>query len=170
MMTNTQENFLLRLEEHKKILFKVANAYCGNATERADLEQEIVAQLWRSFARYDDRYRFSTWMYRVALNVAISFSRSAARRNRTLLPADDALLEMQPAPPGSAEREEEVRRLYGAISRLGDLDRALILLHLDGHRHQDIAEILGITESNVGTKIGRLKRRLRDLLQSENPT
>ena len=110
MTTSTQERFVLLLQEHKKIIYKVANAYCGNADYRADLEQEIMAQLWRSFERYDDRYRFSTWMYRVALNVAISFSRSAARRTRTLLPAAEALLEMQPAPPGSHQAPRDSPR------------------------------------------------------------
>ncbi|HZF13259.1 MAG TPA: RNA polymerase sigma factor, partial [Thermoanaerobaculia bacterium] len=77
-----QDRFLALLDEHKKILYKVAGSYCRNPADREDLVQEMVVQLWRSFDRYDESYRFSTWMYRIALNVAISFYRSESRRSR----------------------------------------------------------------------------------------
>lgn len=151
-----QERFLLLLEEHKKILFKVAGSYCRNPSDRQDLAQEIVVQLWRSFGRYDDRQRFSTWMYRIALNVAISFYRSESRRTRSLVPAEGFILEI-----ADAEPDENLRLLRQLIDQLDELDRALIILYLDGNRHDTIAEVLGISETNVGTKIGRIKQRLR---------
>src|SRR5437762_119485 len=94
-MTNAprQERFQLLVDEHRKILYKVAGLYCRDAADRQDLAQEIVVQLWRSFDRYDERRRFSTWMYRIALNVAISFHRSESRRRRHVVPAGDDLLE-----------------------------------------------------------------------------
>src|SRR3954471_23114629 len=95
-MTDTlrQDRFLARLDEHKKILYKVAASYCRSPADRPDLVQEIVVQLWRSFDRYDERFRFSTWMYRIALNVAISFYRGEARRSRNTVPAEDSILEI----------------------------------------------------------------------------
>jgi len=156
-----QDEFLILLDEHKKILFKVASSYCWNPADREDLVQEMVLQLWRSFDRYDDRQRFSTWMYRVALNVAISFYRSETRRSRTIVPADGSILEIAAEVPESAAWEDDLRLLRQFIEQLGELDRALVILYLDGNRHDTIAEILGISETNVGTKIGRIKQRLR---------
>lgn len=157
--TDRQDRFLTLLEEHKKILYKVASSYCRNPADRPDLVQEITAQLWRSFGRYDERLRFSTWMYRIALNVAISFYRGEARRSRNTVPAEESILELVAG--GEPEPDENLRLLQGFIEQLDELDRALILLYLDGNRHDAIAEILGISETNVGTKISRIKARLR---------
>jgi len=165
--TGGQERFLSLLDEHRKILYKVAHSYCRNPADRTNLVQEIATQLWRSFGRYDDRQRFSTWMYRVALNVAISFYRTEARRSRHLVAADDSILEIQAT--GAAEPDAQLRLLNECIQRLGDLDRALVLLYLDGQRHETIAEILGISETNVGTRIGRIKERIRRDLQRTAP-
>jgi RNA polymerase sigma-70 factor (ECF subfamily) len=156
-----QDRFLVLLDEHKRILYKVASSYSRNSADRQDLVQEMVVQLWRSFDRYDERYRFSTWMYRVALNVAISFYRSEARRSRFNVPAEDCLLEIPAEAPGSAVLEDDLRLLQHFIEQLDDLDRALVILYLDGNRHGTIAEILGISETNVGTKISRIKQKLR---------
>jgi RNA polymerase sigma factor (sigma-70 family) len=159
--TTRQDRFLTLLDEHKKILYKVASSYCRSAADRPDLVQEIAVQLWRSFDRYDESYRFSTWMYRIALNVAISFYRSAARRSRHTVPAEGSILEIAAAEP--AAEDESLQLLYQLIAQLDELDRALILLYLDGNRYDTIAEILGISETNVGTKISRIKQRLRRL-------
>jgi RNA polymerase sigma factor (sigma-70 family) len=155
-----QDRFLSLLEEHKKILYKVAGAYCRNPADRQDLVQEIAVQLWRSFDRYDESYRFSTWMYRIALNVAISFSRSEARRARKTVPAEVSLLEIADERE-SAAPDENLQLLQQLLAQLGELDRALMILYLDGNRYDAIAEVLGISETNVGTKIGRIKQKLR---------
>ncbi|HEX6039199.1 sigma-70 family RNA polymerase sigma factor [Longimicrobium sp.] len=156
----TQDRFVVLVDEHRKILYKVASAYCREPADRADLEQEIVAQLWRSFSRYDARYRFSTWMYRIALNVAISYVRGESRRRRTLVPAEESILQVA-ADDAGHEPDERLPMLRAFIQQLGELDRALIILYLDDHRYDAIAEIVGISESNVGTRISRIKQRLR---------
>jgi RNA polymerase sigma-70 factor (ECF subfamily) len=156
----SQERFLALLDEHKKILYKVAGSYSRTLEDRQDLEQEIVAQLWRSFGRYDENYKFSTWMYRIALNVAISFYRGETRRSRSTVDVGESVLEIAD-PRGGTEPDAGLQILRRLIAELDELDRALILLYLDGHRHDTIAEILGISETNVGTKIGRIKARLR---------
>jgi RNA polymerase sigma-70 factor (ECF subfamily) len=160
-MPSEHDRFLSLIEEHKKILFKVAGSYCSNPADRQDLLQEIVVQLWQSFRRYDDRFRFSTWMYRIALNVAISFYRRESRRTRKLVPAGDSILEVAAEASDTLESDENLRRLRELIASLDELDRALIVMYLDGNRYDAIAEVLGITESNVGTRIGRIKQRLR---------
>src|SRR5271166_5191590 len=88
-----QERFQSLVDEHKKILYKVCNSYCRNKDDREDLAQEIMVQLWRSFGSFDGRAQFSTWMYRIALNVAISFYRRESTRTRHVLPADEHLLD-----------------------------------------------------------------------------
>lgn len=165
--TTTSDRFVSLLEENRKIVFKVAATYTRNPADREDLAQEIVAQLWRSFARYDQGYRFSTWMYRVALNVAISFYRRESRRSRAEVSAEDAVLEVASLASDPTEMEDDVRLLRQLIEQLDELDRAVIILHLDGNPYSIIAEILGISETNVGTKINRIKQRLRrDLSQA----
>jgi RNA polymerase sigma-70 factor (ECF subfamily) len=154
-----QGRFVALVDEHRKILYKVAGAYCRGEADRADLAQEIVGQLWRSFPRYDERFRFSTWMYRIALNVAISFHRGESRRLRRVVPAEDSILQVAAEEP--EPHDERLAQLRAFIDQLGEMDRALIILYLDGHRHATIAEILGISETNVGTRIGRIKQRLR---------
>lgn len=165
-MTNRtrQDKFLSLLDEHRRILFRVANSYARTPPDREDLVQEMTVQLWRSFDRYDDRYLFSTWMYRVALNVGISFYRRETRRNRRIVAAEDAVLESATEGSASSTADADLRLLHRFLEQLGELDRALMLLYLDGNRHQVIAEILGISETSVGTKIGRLKQRLRNEL------
>lgn len=164
--TAPQDRFQALLDEHKKVLYKVAASYCRNPADRPDLVQEIVVQLWRSFDRYDERYRFSTWMYRIALNVAISFYRTETRRTRDTVPAEESILEIAAGPEAEAV-DEGLRLLHASIARLDELDRALVLLYLDGNRYDTIAEVLGISETNVGTKLGRIKQKLRrDLAQT----
>lgn len=154
---HTQAQFADLLEAHKGILYKICRVYCPHPDSREDLAQEIVLQLWRSFLSYDgSRCRFSTWMYRVALNIAISAHRRESARIRHLSP--DPLLDIAAAV--SAETVE-VRMLYDMIERLEPLNRALLLLYLDGNSYAEIAEILGIRETNVATRLSRLKERMK---------
>jgi RNA polymerase sigma factor (sigma-70 family) len=153
-----QERFQTVVDQHKKILYKVCNSYCRNRDDRDDLAQEIIIQLWRSFGNFDERYRFSTWMYRIALNVAISFYRRENRRTRYVISDEEHLLE---ATDETKNQPEEIRLLYEFIEGLDALNKALILLYLDGNNYQDIAEVLGISETNVATKISRLKSKMR---------
>jgi RNA polymerase sigma factor (sigma-70 family) len=156
-----QEQFVALLDEHRKILYKVAGAYARNPEDRRDLVQEMAVQLWRSFPRYDARLRFSTWMYRVVLNVAISYSRRETVRARHAAPTEASLLEVAADLSAATPGDDDLRLLDRFLGRLDELDRALLLLYLDGNRHDAIAEVLGISETNVGTKLGRIKERLR---------
>ena len=153
------EAFLQLLDAHRRIVHKVAFTYARDAADRDDLAQEIIAQLWRAFPGWDSARQFSTWTYRIALNTGISWLRTESRRARRLQSTDPMLLEM-PA-PDPEEPDERLTWLRTVIAELPEMDRALVLLYLDGHRHDAIAEIMGVSESHVATRMHRLKQRLR---------
>ena len=160
-----QQAFAALLQRHAGIVFKLANTYARLAEDRADLAQEIAAQLWRAWPKYDPARSFSTWMYRIALNVAISHLRQQElRRRHDAVPLDDALHDVADTGAIDHESDQHLRLLQTFIARQPPLDRALLLLYLDERPQREIAEILGISEANVSTKIGRLKQRLRDEL------
>jgi RNA polymerase sigma factor (sigma-70 family) len=167
MTTPKQERFQNLVEDHKKILYKVCHSYCRNPEDRDDLAQEIIVQLWRSFGGFDHRVRFSTWMYRIALNVAISFYRREKVRTRHVMAGSEHLLE---AMDESAGRSEEVQVLYQWIGDLDPFNKALLILYLDGNSYQEIADILGISETNVATKISRLKQAMRQRNEVQHGT
>jgi RNA polymerase sigma factor (sigma-70 family) len=153
-----EERFQILVGEHKKIIYKVCNSYCRSRDDREDLAQEIIVQLWRYFATFDERWHFSTWMYRIALNVAISFYRRESARTRHVLSYEEHLLK---AVDDRSSHSDDAQVLYQMIGALEPLNRALVLLFLDGHSYGEIAEVLGITETNVATKISRLKQEIR---------
>lgn len=156
------------IRRHRGIVLKIAASYGRDAHEREDLAQEIAAQSWRAFPRYDAARPFATWMYRIALNVAIAALR--ARRDDATVPLDVDLHDT-PGDGGDPEAEQRLRLLRACIARQDPLDRALLLLYLDERSYSEIAEILGISVTNVATKLGRLKLRLRaELSEDSLPT
>ena len=163
--TDTDAVFSDLLQRHAGIVFKVANTYARGSEDRADLAQEIAAQLWRAWSKYDPSRSVTTWMYRIALNVAISNVRSnSVRLRHDAVPLDDDLHDIADGNAADPETEQQLRMLQQFIARQAPLDRALLLLYLDERNQREIADILGISESNVSTKIGRLKQRIRDEL------
>ena len=162
-----ETEFLARIERHAGIVRKVALSYSRNAADRRDLEQEIVAQLWKSYGGFDGQRPFATWMYRVALNVAISIARSQRWREPEATSLEDHAIEMLGHDADGAEREHGVRELRNFIAGLDELNRALILLYLDEHSYREIADILGISETNVATKINRVKQQLRERMNPQ---
>lgn len=159
--TDRQEEFRDLLERHRRIVFKVVNTYSRRPDDRADLAQEIASQLWRAFPGYDPQRTFSTWMYRIALNVAISHVRSETHRQRHAVPMDDDLHDIVDENGADHEADERVRALHRFIGQLEPINRALLLLYLEDRSTREIADILGISETNVSTKISRLKQRIR---------
>lgn len=152
--------FTALLEGQKRTLYKVAYIYCRDPEERQDLVQEIVIQLWRAFHRFDRRSSIATWTYRVALNVAISYRRREGRRLRDMAPLEFGLnvAEANHAFDADAQKSRVLRAL---IDELDELSRSLTLLYLEGFDHAEIAEMLGTSVSNVGTRLGRIRRKLK---------
>lgn len=157
------QSFQSRLTEHAGILRKVAATYAWTDADRADLMQDITTALWQAWPRYDASRPFSTWMYRVALNVSISQVRGETLRRRHHVAYDPDVHEAG-IPAHDHEAEEQEARLRSAMAQLEPLNRALLLMHLDDRNHREIAEVLGISESNVATKFARIKQRLRNTL------
>ena len=157
-----EARFLALLNEHRAILHKVAYGYCRDREDRTDLVQEMAIALWRAFPRFDGRVKFSTWAYRVAMNVAISRLRGEGRRVRDTVPIDELAVEPGGGDPMLEGAGDNMRVLRRLIDGLDDLNRALILLYLDGHTSEEIAEIVGITPGNVTTRVNRLRQRLQE--------
>lgn len=158
--TDKSDIFLSVIQTNKGIIYKVANSYCINAEDRKDLVQEIIVQLWKSFDNYAHQYKYSTWMYRIALNTAISFYRKENRRKQVSNPLSNSILNFVDT-NATGEIEENIGFLQQFISELKELDKALMLLYLEEKSHKEIAEIIGISETNVATKIGRIKTILK---------
>jgi RNA polymerase sigma factor (sigma-70 family) len=154
------DQFLAVVAANKGILYKVANSYCRDPDDREDLVQEMVLQVWRSFDRYNEQYKQSTWMYRIALNVAISFYRKANRRKQVHHPLSASILSYV-EPSETAETELQINRLHAFIAELKEIDKALMLLYLEEKSYKEIAEIMGLSETNVATKLSRIKAALK---------
>lgn len=152
-MTAVTDRFEELVQGHIGIVFRVVRTYCRQPEDQQDLAQEVKLQLWRAFPKYDEKRTFSTWMYRIALNTAISWNRRARMDS---LPLDHAT---EAATPAATDDE---RALYHVIDGLDPLNRALLLLYLDDLSHAEIGEVLGLSAANVATKISRLKQRLRE--------
>lgn len=150
------------LQQHKGIVLKIAASWCAHPADRADLAQDIALQLWRAWPTWDASRPFATWMYRIALNVAISQQRRARSR-----PNHDAIADEHEQVAGAddvdAVTREQLERLHRAMRALGPLDRALLLLHLDGNDHATAGDVLGISAGNVATRLTRIRERLRQL-------
>lgn len=169
MTIDPHSPFLAQLEQHKALLYKVANAYCPRREDRGDLIQEIVTELWCAWPRYDGRAAVSTWIYRIAVNVAISIHRGEGRRIRDALPIEEFGLDLAAADRVLDAEGDDLRALHQLIARLDEVNRALILLYLEGYGQNDIADMLGLTATNVATRINRIKQRLqRDYAASED--
>ncbi len=152
--------FVDHLGRHRAILFKVANAYCRNAADREDLVAEIIVQLWRAYGRFDGRSSFSTWMYRMAMNVPISYARRQTRALGRVLPTEGFLLDGIAAPE-APQTDDRLSFVLDLIEQLDPLSRALMILYLEDYPYSEIASILGISETNVATKLGRIRQQLK---------
>jgi RNA polymerase sigma factor (sigma-70 family) len=155
-----QDQFLYLIQQNKKLIFKVCNAYCRDFEDRKDLVQEVIIRLWQSFDKYDTRYKLSTWMYRIALNTAISHYRSNYKRKSVTSSLNETLFDLADENE-NLELDGNVKLLYEFINRFDELNKALMILYLDNNSYKDIADILGITETNVATKISRVKQLLK---------
>jgi RNA polymerase sigma-70 factor (ECF subfamily) len=158
------EQFEALLERHSGIVRKVAFSYTRNEADRRDLMQDIVLQLWKAYPRYSLQHPFSTWMYRIALNVAISFLRRSTRPGRETVQFDESRHDLPHEHHTSPEMEERLTILRGVLAKYPPLDRALLLLYLEDRSYREIAAVLGLSETNVATKLSRLKERLRQQL------
>ncbi len=161
-----EKEFLEIIRANQGIIHKVCNIYCDNEDDRKDLFQEILAQLWKSYPSFRKESKFTTWMYRVALNTAITSFKKIRRlpgfsrlSGESLLIADDLQF---------PEQEENILLLKQAVARLSGIEKSIILLFLENKSYEEIADITGITQNYVRVKMNRIKKKLRILMTSED--
>jgi RNA polymerase sigma factor (sigma-70 family) len=167
MIQNKKEDFLKLIAAHKPIIYKICNSYCKNQYDRDDLAQEIIYQLWKSYSHFNHTVKFTTWMYRVALNVAITFYRKT-KITEAIIQLAEPDLEIEDKKNDTVELEKNINTLQQFINQLKELDKALMILYLEEKSYSEIAEVLGITETNVATKIGRIKDKLKQKFSINN--
>lgn len=157
-----KNRFLELIKENQDIVHKICCLYSNNTDDRKDLSQEIICQLWKSYQSFRGDSKFTTWMYKVALNTALLNLRRHRFRMRT-----ERLTEHHtdiPAEAAEKDKHGQISRLYQAIYQLGKLDRAVILLYLEQLSYKEISEVIGISESNVSVRLVRTKKKLKELL------
>ncbi|NVK55113.1 MAG: RNA polymerase sigma factor [Alteromonadaceae bacterium] len=166
MNTTKKTLFAQSMEQHKGIVYKVVNAYCQHQDERQDLAQEILTTMWLAYDSYDATYKFSTWMYRIALNVAISYYRKDSKRVDKVNANEECIVQLADLSQ-RGERSEEIRLLYQFIGQLDTLNKAIMLLYLESEPYENIANSLGISKTNVATRIGRIKQALKHQFEAQ---
>lgn len=149
--------FTAMIKDNEGIIFKLSRAYCDHLEDQKDLYQEIVYQLWKGFASFRGDAKRSTWMYRVALNTAFSYLRKEKRKGHAVA-LDDIQLRYEPHDP---IQEERIAELYGHISKLNDIEKGIMLLLLEGKKYEEIAEITGFSRTAIGTRISRIKDKIK---------
>lgn len=159
-MEEKEKTFLSILEIHKGVIYKIANTYTYSKTDQDDLIQEITLQIWRSIENYNDQYKWSTWIYRIALNTSISFYRKTRIYKGRILNLNP-IIEIPIPYEETSSDDTNLILLRRFIRELKEIDRAIILLHLEGLSSQEIAHIIAITQTNVTSKIHRIKKRLK---------
>lgn len=162
MQKDLEKRFLKDFEKNQNIAHKICRIYTTNQTAHNDLFQEITIQLWKNYAKFRGDAKFSTWMYRVALNTAISLYRKSTRRVKTQ-DISDVAYKISAIPYDDTE-ELQLKALYKAIHKLNDIDKALIFLYLEDKPYKEISETLGITSVNARVKMNRAKEKLKNML------
>lgn len=159
-MTPKEAKFTRMIKDHEGIIFKISRAYCDTSVDQKDLYQDIVLQLWKSFDGFRGESKISTWMYRVALNTAFAFLRKEKRKGQKVS-VDHIQIAYE---PHDAILEERIKEMYLQIRALGEIERGIMLLLLEGKKYEEIAEITGFSKTAVGTRISRIKEKLKKKL------
>lgn len=160
-----EKEFLQIITDNQGIIHKVCSIYCDSEEDRRDLFQEIVAQLWKSYSSFRNESKFSTWMYRVALNTAItSFKRDKRQPDKSGISFEKIQIVDDSC---DMEAEDQIRMLNKAVARLTGIEKSIILLFLEDKKYEEIADITGITQNYVRVKMNRIKKKLKELMTSE---
>jgi RNA polymerase sigma-70 factor (ECF subfamily) len=156
-----QNDFIALIQENRGIIHKVTHLYCTQEEDKEDLFQEIVIQLWKSYGKFRGDAKFSTWMYRIAINTAITSIRKTSRTIRTVstevIPVEIQLEQYD------KEKEAQLSQLYTAIKELNEIERSIVMLYLDDRSYDEMEEILGINQNNLRVKMNRIKDKLRKI-------
>lgn len=162
MSKDLEHTFVTELQDNQNIVHKVCTLYTNDSDSHKDLFQEITIQLWKAYPKFRGEAKFSTWMYRVALNTAITLYRKSKKRIDTQ-DYESVIFKIKADEYDDTE-EQQLKLMYKAVRQLGDIDKALVFMYLEDKNYAEIAETLGITEVNARVKINRIKTKLRTLL------
>ncbi len=162
MKKDLEHKFVTELEDNQNIVHKVCSLYTNNRDAHNDLFQEITIQLWKAYPKFRGESKFSTWMYRVALNTAITLYRKSKKRVRTQ-DYDDFIYKIK-SDDYDETQEQQLKLMYNAVKQLGDIDKALVFLFLEDKDYAEISETLGISEVNARVKMNRIKKKLRTIV------
>lgn len=163
-METIEQQFLKQIEIHKGLLYKLSKLYMDTEVDREDLFQEMVFQLWRSYATFEGKSLFSTWMYRVALNTALVF----VKKEKKKLKGEELTDRIDAVEYSDHEqKEEQLAYFYRAVHELNAIEKALIFLFLEGQSHRQIGVQLGISEGNARVKLNRTKDKLQDIIKKQ---
>ncbi len=162
MKKDLEHKFVTELENNQNIVHKVCSLYTNNSDAHNDLFQEITIQLWKAYPKFRGESKFSTWMYRVALNTAITLYRKSKKQVRTQ-DYDDFIYKIK-SDDYDETQEQQLKLMYNALKQLGDIDKALVFLYLEDKDYSEIAETLGISEVNARVKMNRIKKKLRTIV------
>lgn len=157
LKADPSNEFMNELTAHERLIRKVCHLYMDDPAERDDLFQEIVSQAWRTYPQYRKEAKFTTWLYRVALNTAISHFRKRSRRRQVEVEGVRRVMAHDQDPYA-----EDVEVMYRAIGRLSKVDKAIVLLYLDDRSYEEMAEIMGMTATNVGVRLNRIRKKLKE--------
>jgi len=162
--TAVQDEFLSILNENRGIIRKVCHLYGRDEAGKEDLYQEIVIQLWKSYSSFRGESKFSTWMYRIALNTAISDLRKQTRRVQLQFPE---FVPRDLADENDKIKEEQLKQMYAAIQQLSEVEKAVVMLYLEDKTYEEMEEVLGISNGNLRVKMNRIKDKLRTITKEE---
>ncbi|MEM6316028.1 MAG: sigma-70 family RNA polymerase sigma factor [Bacteroidota bacterium] len=161
MATNSEQEFIERIQKHSGIIHKIIHLYVDDLEDQRDLHQEILLQAWKSFAQFRGDARFSTWLYKVSLNTALTFQRKQTRQAK-LAEISETIAE------DSSEQADRSDLLYRLVRQLHQVDRMIMTLHLEGYKNGEIAEITGLTLNHINVKLHRLKNQIINQLGMRN--
>ena len=162
MQNQLEKNFLNDFEQNQNIVHKICRIYTTNQDQHNDLFQEITIQIWKNYSKFRGESKFSTWMYRVSLNTAITLYRKSSRRIKTQ-DFSEVSFKIKSIDYDDT-KDQQLRALYGGIRELNDIEKALIFLYLEDKPYKEIAKTLGISEVNARVKMNRSKEKLRKIL------
>lgn len=156
-----EQEFIKEIDNCKGLILKLIGLYAYSFSDRNDIYQEILFNAWRGIKSFQDKSKFSTWLYQVALNTIFTYNRTSKKTMGKISEIEDLIVPVAP----QVEKREDIQRLYQAIRKLSEIDRIIITLNLEGYENPEIADILGISPNYVGVKLHRIKNQLQTFLK-----
>ena len=163
MKSNVEIEFVIQVEKHQNLVHKICRLYSNSDAEHKDLFQEITIQLWKAYPKFRGDSKFSTWMYRVGINTAISLYRKSKLRIQSYS-FDDVSYKIPQTETYDDTQDQQLKSIYAALKQFNDIDKAVIFLYLEDKSYKEISEMIGITEVNARVKMNRIKKKLKTQL------